>query len=121
HDLVMGGGDVEGLIEKAAEHRLPLERVVQIGQEVCQGLEFAHEQGIVHRDLKPGNVWLTNDGRAKIGDFGLAVAVDRSRLTQPGMMEGTESDIHPEHATGGEVTRRSDLYSLGAMLYEMVT
>src|SRR5207249_2110711 len=88
---LMGGGDVEGLIEQAAEHRLPLERVLQIAQEVCQGLEFAHEKGIVHRDLKPGNVWLTADGRTKIGDFGLAVAVDRSRLTQAGMMVGTVS------------------------------
>ena len=117
---LMGGGDVEGAVEKAPEHRLPLDEAVRIAVETCQGLEFAHEKGIVHRDLKPGNVWLTADGVAKIGDFGLAVAVDRSRLTQSGMMVGTVSYMPPEQALGGEVGPRSDLYSLGAMLYEMV-
>ena len=125
---LMGGGDVEALIEEAPENRIPLERALEIAIETCRGLEFAHSRGIVHRDLKPGNVWLTEDpstgsGRAvaKIGDFGLAVAVDRSRLTQQGMMVGTVSYMPPEQALGGEVTPRSDLYSLGAMLYEMVT
>jgi hypothetical protein len=118
---LMGGGDVEGLIEKASEHRPPLERTLKIGIQVCRGLEFAHTHGIVHRDLKPGNVWLTADGTAKLGDFGLAVALDKSRLTQAGMMVGTVAYMPPEQAMGGEVTPRSDLYSLGAMLYEMVT
>ena len=118
---LMGGGDVEGLIQNAADHRLPLDQAINIAQETCRGLEFAHSRGIVHRDLKPGNVWLTSDGIAKIGDFGLAVALDRSRLTTEGMMVGTVSYMPPEQAMGGEVTPRSDLYSLGAMLYEMVT
>ncbi|MBI2855683.1 MAG: AAA family ATPase [Chloroflexi bacterium] len=133
---LMGGGDVEGAIEKAPDHKMPLAQALQIAVETCQGLEFAHGRGIVHRDLKPGNVWLTADpstgslrlgsgqagrGVAKIGDFGLALAIDRSRLTQVGMMVGTVSYMPPEQATGGEVTARSDLYSLGAMLYEMVT
>ena len=88
---------------------------------MCLGLEFAHSHGIVHRDLKPGNVWLTAEGTAKIGDFGLAFPSDRSRLTEEGMMVGTASYMSPEQVMGGEVTPRSDLYSLGAMLYEMVT
>ena len=118
---LMGGGDVEGLIEDAPEHRLPLKQAIRIAVATCRGLEFAHSRGIVHRDLKPGNVWLTSDGVAKIGDFGLAVALDRSRLTTEGMMVGTVSYMPPEQAMGGDVTPRSDLYSLGAMLYEMVT
>ncbi|MFQ6028747.1 MAG: serine/threonine-protein kinase PknK, partial [Dehalococcoidia bacterium] len=118
---LMGGGDVEGVVEDASEHRLPLEQAISIAVETCRGLEFAHSRGIVHRDLKPGNVWLTGDGVAKIGDFGLAVAIDRSRLTSEGMMVGTVSYMPPEQAMGGEVTPRADLYSLGAMLYEMVT
>jgi len=118
---LMGGGDVEGLIANASDHRLPLEQAIKIAKETCRGMEFAHGRGIVHRDLKPGNVWLTEEGIAKIGDFGLAVALDRSRLTTEGMMVGTVSYMPPEQAMGGEVTPRSDLYSLGAMLYEMVT
>src|SRR5262249_32572259 len=61
---LMGGGDLEGLIERAPEHRVPLAEVLRIADEVCQALEHAHGQGIVHRDLKPGNVWLTADGTA---------------------------------------------------------
>jgi tetratricopeptide (TPR) repeat protein len=118
---VMAGGDVEGLIEEATEHRLPLEQAIGIAKCICQGLEFAHSKGIIHRDLKPGNVWLSADGTAKIGDFGLAVAMDLSRLTQSGMMVGTVAYMPPEQAMGGKVTNKADLYSLGAMLYEMVT
>ena len=86
---LMGGCDLERVIEDAPDHRLPLEQTIDIFKEACRGLEFAHSRGIVHRDLKPGNVWLTGDGVAKIGDFGLAVAIDRSRLTTEGMMVGT--------------------------------
>jgi tetratricopeptide (TPR) repeat protein len=118
---VMTGGDVEGLIEKAPEHRLPIEQALGITKAVCRGLEFAHSKGIIHRDIKPGNIWLGADGTAKIGDFGLALAVDLSRLTQPGMMVGTVTYMPPEQAMGGNVTAKADLYALGAMLYEMVT
>jgi predicted ATPase len=118
---VMPGGDVEALIEQAPEHRLPIEQALGITKAVCRGLEFAHSKGIIHRDIKPGNVWLGADGTAKIGDFGLALAVDLSRLTQPGMMVGTVTYMPPEQAMGGKVTAKVDLYSLGAMLYEMVT
>jgi tetratricopeptide (TPR) repeat protein len=118
---LMPGGDVEGLIEKAPEHRLPIEQAVGIAKAVCRGLEFAHSKGIIHRDVKPGNIWLGADGTAKIGDFGLALAADLPRLTQPGMMVGTVTYMPPEQAMGGKVNAKADLYSLGAMLYEMVT
>ena len=87
----MVGGDIEGLIDKAENHQLPLDRAVGVATEVCHALEHAHALGIIHRDVKPGNVWLNADGAAKLGDFGLAVALDRSRLTQAGMMVGTVS------------------------------
>ena len=118
---LLPGGDVEGLIEKAPEHRLPVEKAMTIAKSVCRGLEYAHGKGIIHRDIKPGNVWLSSDGTAKIGDFGLALGTNLSRLTHSGMMVGTFYYMPPEQAMGGEVTPRADLYSLGAMLYEMVT
>jgi serine/threonine protein kinase len=118
---LISGGDVEKLIEKATDHKLPLDRVTDIAKAVCRGLTFAHSKGIIHRDLKPGNVMLGEDGTAKIVDFGLAVAVDLSRLTQSGMMVGTVSYMPPEQAMGGNISEKADLYSLGAMLYEMVT
>ena len=96
------------MIEKASEHKLPIEQAIKIGIETCLGLEFSHSKGIIHRDLKPGNVWLSEDGRAMIGDFGLAIAVDRSRLTQAGMMVGTVYYMPPEQAMGGEVTPQSE-------------
>jgi len=118
---LMGGGDVESLIEKAPERRLPLEQAIDIAKSVCLALEFAHSQGVIHRDLKPANIYLTEGGMAKLGDFGLALAADLPRLTRSGMMVGTVSYMPPEQAMGGEMTPRADLYSLGAMLYEMVT
>ncbi|MFB0547126.1 MAG: protein kinase, partial [Anaerolineae bacterium] len=118
---LLPGGDVEGLIEKAPKHRLPIKQAIAIAKSVCLGLEYAHSKKIVHRDLKPGNVWLSADGTVKIGDFGLALAMEPSRLTPPGMMIGTLYYMPPEQAMGGEVTAKADLYSLGAMLYEMLT
>jgi class 3 adenylate cyclase len=117
----MKGGSVEELIEQAPDHRLPIDQCLQVASEVCQALRHAHEHGIIHRDVKPGNIWLTADGHARLGDFGLAVALDLSRITQAGMMVGTVAYMPPEQALGGKVDIRSDLYGLGATLYEMVT
>ncbi len=117
---LMPGGAVDTALGEA-RGALPLERALAIACDVCRALEFAHGQGVIHRDLKPGNIWLAEAGAAKIGDFGLAVSLDRSRLTQHGLMIGTVAYMPPEQALGGEVTPQADLYALGAMLYEMVT
>jgi eukaryotic-like serine/threonine-protein kinase len=117
----MEGGDLEGLLRGGENHRLPLDQAGRIASEVRQALEHAHSHGIIHRDLKPGNIWLTRDGTAKLGDFGLAIAVDRSRLTVEGMMVGTVAYMAPEQALGRQPDARSDLYSWGCVLYEMVT
>ena len=112
----MAGGDVKGLLAAAPEGRLEVERALGIGIDVCRALEHAHACGIVHRDLKPGNVWLDTDGRARLGDFGLAA-------TGPGRgggMVGTVAYLPPEQALGRTTGPRADLYSLGVMLYEMV-
>ncbi|HEU4759168.1 MAG TPA: protein kinase, partial [Dehalococcoidia bacterium] len=117
----MAGGDLAGVLDKAEGRRLPVAQALRVATQVSQGLDHAHSRGIIHRDLKPGNIWLTDDGTAKIGDFGLAVALDRSRLTMAGMMVGTASYMPPEQAMGGETTAASDLYALGCVLYEMIT
>jgi predicted ATPase/class 3 adenylate cyclase len=117
----MGGGDLDGMLNRTPDRRLPIQEAIQIAQQVQQGLAHAHERGIIHRDLKPGNIWLTDDGTAKLGDFGLAVSLDRSRLTMEGMMVGTVAYMAPEQALGRQPDARSDLYSLGCVTYEMVT
>jgi tetratricopeptide (TPR) repeat protein len=116
----MAGGDLEQRLAKADGHRLPVDEALRVGEQLCAALGHAHAHGIVHRDLKPGNVWLAADGAVKLGDFGLAVSLDRTRMTQHGTMVGTATYMPPEQAVGGDVGPRSDLYSLGAVLYEML-
>jgi predicted ATPase len=117
----MPGGDVESLLDSARGRRLPVERALEIGADVCRALEHAHARGIVHRDLKPANAWLAEDGTARLGDFGLAATDRRSRAAVEGMLVGTVAYLPPEQALGRASDQRSDLYSLGAMLYEMLT
>jgi eukaryotic-like serine/threonine-protein kinase len=116
----MGGGTVEQLIAETPERRLPLEQAVRIADQVCEALGHAHAHGFIHRDLKPANVWLTQDGFAKLGDFGLAISIDRSAETAA-RLAGTLAYASPEQVLGKSVDERSDLYALGCMLYEMLT
>ena len=115
----MAGGTVASLL---LEDGTPeVERTLAVATDVCRALSFMHGQGLIHRDLKPANIFLAEDGTAKVGDFGLAVALDRSRITQQGSLVGTTAYMPPEQALGGEVSPQSDLYALGAMLYELLT
>jgi class 3 adenylate cyclase len=118
---LMSGGSVEDLLNRAEDHRLSVPEALQVAGQIASALEHAHARGVIHRDLKPGNVWLAEDGSARLGDFGLAVAADHSRITSEGMMVGTVAYMAPEQALGGEVGTSADLYSLGALLYELLT
>ena len=117
----MPGGDVESLLHGTTDGRLPVDRAIEIAIDVCRALEHAHSCGVVHRDLKPANVWLAEDGHARLGDFGLAATDRRSRAAIEGMLVGTVAYLPPEQALGRPADQRSDLYSLGALLYEMLT
>ncbi len=100
---------------------LPYAEAVEIVSQVCLALEYAHAHGIVHRDIKPENIIIANSGTAKVMDFGLARSEGRSRMTQTGMIVGSVAYMAPEQALSGTVDGRSDLYSLGAVLYEAIT
>ncbi len=103
------------------EKVLPVLEVVRIGKEIAEGLAAAHEQGLIHRDIKPANIWLeAPKNRVKILDFGLARSADaESGLTQQGAIIGTPAYMAPEQAAGNKVDARSDLFSLGVLLYRL--
>ena len=118
----MEGGSLK---ERLAQGPLPWEEVVRIVQEVAEGLAYAHEQGVVHRDLKPGNILFDKQGRAAVGDFGLAKALSGSEsslsLTATGGMIGTPAYMAPELWQGKPATPATDQYALACVVYEMVT
>ncbi|OGD18710.1 MAG: hypothetical protein A2W03_08975, partial [Candidatus Aminicenantes bacterium RBG_16_63_16] len=113
------GQDLKGLIRQTGQ--LTVGKALSIGKQVCEGLAEAHSLGIVHRDLKPGNVMIDQDGQARIMDFGIARSVTVKGITGAGVMIGTPEYMSPEQVEGQEVDLRADLYSLGVILYEMLT
>jgi hypothetical protein len=100
---------------------MPPQQVVDVAVDVCRALTAAHERGLIHRDVKPGNVMLLEDGRVKVVDFGIARAAGSDTLTGTGVVMGSTAYLSPEQASGGPVDERSDLYSLGCVLFEMLT
>jgi len=111
----------ETLKERIARGPLPLDEAIDIAQQVTRGLAQAHGQGIVHRDIKPANIFRTTDGLVKVVDFGLAKLAGQTRLTKTGSTMGTVAYMSPQQARGETVDARSDLFSVGVVLYELVT
>jgi serine/threonine protein kinase len=107
--------------DKIAARPLPLEETLNIALQTCAGLQAAHERGVVHRDIKPANLMVTGKGQVKVMDFGLAQLGDRTRITKTGSSLGTPAYMSPEQAQGNSVDHRTDIWSLGVVLYEMVT
>ena len=116
------GGSLRRLLDRRAP--LPTDQAVQVAINVCEGLAAAHVRGIIHRDIKPENVLMTNDGRAKVGDFGIAHvprAAGGLALTQEGFQPGSLIHMSPEQIHGERLDGRSDVYQVGILLYEMLT
>jgi eukaryotic-like serine/threonine-protein kinase len=130
-------GIVDGptLADRIAQGAIPVDEAIQIARQICEALEYAHENGIVHRDLKPANIKLTADGRVKVLDFGLAKAVNEDArssamsnsptltmgATQAGVILGTAGYMSPEQAKGKTADRRADIWAFGVVCYEMLT
>jgi len=124
-------GEADGTLFIVMEHvpgqtlaevgKLPAPDAVELVRQACAGLQHAHSAGLIHRDLKPANLLLRTDGVLKIADFGIARAAEVTRLTEVGTILGTAAYLSPEQAAGEDVTPAADLYSLGAVLYELLT
>lgn len=113
------GKDLKRIIKK--KEKFEEKDAIAIAKQVCEGLSEAHDLGVIHRDLKPHNIMINEKGIAKVMDFGIARSVEAAGVTQTGVIIGTPDYISPEQAEGEEADQRSDIYSLGVVLYEMVT
>jgi eukaryotic-like serine/threonine-protein kinase len=114
------GDNLKQLIQRRGP--APVTTALELGMQIARGLSFAHQQGLVHRDVKPQNVLLNGDGQAKVTDFGIARSLDvKHGMTQTGTVLGTSDYIAPEQAQGQRVDEHTDVYSLGVVLYELLT
>ena len=115
---MLPGADLEALLRSG--ERLPLAEKLDVVSQICRGLAYAHERGVVHRDIKPSNVRLLDDGTAKIMDFGIAKLGPDHHITKTGMMVGTVHYMSPEQVRGRELDGRTDVFSAGVILYELL-
>ena len=111
------GQTLEEMIKKKTRFNYKI--IAQMITQICQALQYAHDQGIVHRDIKPANIMVLSDYRVKVMDFGIA-RIDSNSMTKTGIAMGTPNYISPEQLKGREIDRRSDIFSLGVMMYEML-
>jgi len=115
----VSGENLKSLIKR--EKRPDTETIISIATQVCEGLSEAHRLGVVHRDLKPSNIMIDKEGNARIMDFGIARSLRTKGITDSGVIIGTPDYMSPEQVVGKDIDQRSDIYSLGVILYEMIT
>lgn len=113
------GTDLKRYIQD--NHPIPYSKVIKIMSQILSGISYAHANGVIHRDIKPHNILIDKEGTVKITDFGIAVALSQNSITQTNSILGSVQYISPEQARGNVVTKQSDIYSLGIVLYEMLT
>ncbi len=113
------GQDLKGFIKQSG--RLTTEKTIDLTMKICAALQAAHDEGVIHRDLKPENIMLDGEGIAYVMDFGIAKSLEAEELTKEGTVVGTPHYMSPQQAAGEEVDHRSDIYSLGAIMYEVLT
>ncbi len=119
--IAMACNDGESLKERIQRGPIPIDEAIDIAIQIARGLAKAHSKEIVHRDIKPANVLITADGEVKIVDFGLAKLSGQTMLTKAGTTLGTAAYMSPEQSQGAAVDHRTDIWALGAVLYEMLT
>ena len=121
HYIVMEFVDAKTVADLLSSGRIMPDRAVEFVEAVCDALAVAHANGVIHRDVKPANIMVTRNGQVKVTDFGIARVTSNETVAQTAAVLGTASYLSPEQAQGGPIDQRSDLYSLGCVLYEMLT